>query len=512
VIRSEPIRVLYMEDDPGLARLVQKKLERAGYVVDLAHDGEEGLATYEAGSYDVVAVDQAMPIHDGLEVIRILASQGPLPPTVMVTGAGDEKVAVEAMKLGARDYIVKDVDGGYLELLPTVIERAIQQQQLVHERQRAEEALRESEARCRGLFEGVPVGLYRTTPEGQIIDANPALVHLLGYPDRETLMEINVGDLYVEARERQRWQMLMDREKVVHGFEMQLRRNDGAPIWVRDIARVIQDSDGRTLYYEGSLEDITERNRLEEQVQQQERMAAIGQLAGGIAHDFNNILAGITLSVQMLLIERCLPGDLAPDLENILDDARRAAQLVEQILDFSRRSYFETCPMDLSAFIQEVTGILRRILPENIRVLLELGQDEYVVQADPARMKQVLLNLAVNARDAMPRGGELRIGLSRIEVEPGEEPPVAEMDPGEWVCLSVLDAGMGISSEAMSHLFEPFFTTKQVGQGRGLGLAQVDGIVTQHGGHIGVTTGVGRGTTFYIYLPAYRPQQAARDS
>jgi diguanylate cyclase (GGDEF)-like protein/PAS domain S-box-containing protein len=263
---SRPVRILYMEDEPGLARLFQKRLERAGYVVDIACNGEEGLAIYEEGSYDVVAVDQAMPIHTGLDVIRIMASRGPLPPMIMVTGTGSEQIAVEAMKLGAGDYLVKDVDGGYLELLPTVIERVLQQQRLVEERQQALAALQESEARYRGLFDGVPVGLYQSTPEGQFLDANPALVEMLGYPDWEALLGANIADLHVEAEDFRLWRDLIERDGIVRGFEVQFHRRDGPVIWGRNTARVVRDADGQVLYYEGSLEDITQRKRAEEEL------------------------------------------------------------------------------------------------------------------------------------------------------------------------------------------------------------------------------------------------------
>jgi diguanylate cyclase (GGDEF)-like protein/PAS domain S-box-containing protein len=264
--QSSERRILYMEDDPGLARLFQKRLERAGYIVDIAHDGEEGLAMYEASSYDVVAVDQAMPVQTGLEVIRIMASRGPLPPTIMVTGTGSEQIAVEAMKLGARDYLVKDVDGGYLELLPTVIEQVLQRQRLIEERQQALGALRESEARYRGLFDGVPVGLYRSTRGGQLLDANPALVEMLGYLDRETLLETTTANLYVDAEDRGRLLALLERDRVVRGFEVRFRRRDGNVIWVRNTVRAVHNADGQVLYYEGSLEDITERKRVEEEL------------------------------------------------------------------------------------------------------------------------------------------------------------------------------------------------------------------------------------------------------
>jgi len=265
----------------------------------------------------------------------------------------------------------------------------------------------------------------------------------------------------------------------------------------------LRDEGGEVTGVIGVATDVTERKHLEEQIRRQDRLAAVGQLAGGIAHDFNNFLTTIMLYAQILRGKPHLPPDLAPGLETILDESRRAAQLVQQILDFSRRSPIKTQPVDLKPFIEERIEILQRTLPENIRLLLETRAEEYVANADSTSIQQVVMNLAVNARDAMPEGGELRIGLSRVEVRPGEEPPVAEMAAGAWVCLAVSDTGIGIPPDVLSHIFEPFFSTKEPGKGTGLGLAQVYGIVQQHEGHIGVETEVGRGTTFRVYLPAY---------
>jgi signal transduction histidine kinase len=241
---------------------------------------------------------------------------------------------------------------------------------------------------------------------------------------------------------------------------------------------------------------------IEKQVQHQEQLAAIGQLAGGIAHDFNNILATILLYAQTLLSNRHLPPDLTPGLEAIISEARQANQLVRQILDFSHLSKIETSYMDLVPCIREIAEILQRTLPENIHLLLQIGPEEHIVNADPNRIQQALMNLALNARDAMPQGGELRIGLARFELRPGDKLPVADMSAGEWVCLSVSDTGTGIPPEVKAHLFEPFFTTKPKGERKGLGLAQVYGIVKQHDGHIEVETLAGQGTTFRVYVPA----------
>jgi PAS domain S-box-containing protein len=249
--------------------------------------------------------------------------------------------------------------------------------------------------------------------------------------------------------------------------------------------------------------DVTREREAERKDRQQERLAAVGQLAGGIAHDFNNLLTTILLYAQMLLRKPHLPPDLAPSVETIIDESRRAARLVQQILDFGRRAMMEIRPVDLVSFVEETIDILRRTFPENIHILIELESEGCVVNADPTRIQQVLMNLAVNARDAMPEGGELRIALSRIEVGAREKPPVSEMPAGKWVCLAISDTGVGIAPDALPHIYEPFFTTKPVGEGTGLGLSQVYGIVKQHEGYIDMETEVGKGTTFRIYLPAH---------
>jgi PAS domain S-box-containing protein len=255
--------------------------------------------------------------------------------------------------------------------------------------------------------------------------------------------------------------------------------------------------------------DVTHEREVERQNRQQERLAAVGQLAGGIAHDFNNLLTTILLYSQMLLHKPHLPPDLVPSVETIITESQRAARLVQQILDFGRRAMMETEPVDLVSFVEEAFDILRRTFPESIRLIIELESDAYIVKADPTRIQQVLMNLAVNARDAMPQGGELRIELSCIELDTSAEPPVEEMTAGKWVRMAISDTGTGIPPDVLPHVFEPFFTTKPPGEGTGLGLAQVYGIVKQHEGHIAVETQVGEGTIVQIYLPAHETERVS---
>jgi PAS domain S-box-containing protein len=256
----------------------------------------------------------------------------------------------------------------------------------------------------------------------------------------------------------------------------------------------------------GVAVDVTERERLEEQIQRQQRLAAVGQLAGGIAHDFNNFLMTIVFYAHLLSRDQDGGPDVASIAQTIIGEANRAADLVRQVLDFSRRSAIETKPVDLSSFVEEVTDILQKTLQENIRVVTEMGEGGYVVEIDPTRIQQVIMNLALNARDAMPDGGILRIELSRLTIESTETRLAGiselELTTGDWVCVSVQDTGTGMDEQVQARLFEPFFTTKGP-KGNGLGLAQVYGIVKQHGGEIGVETKLGCGTAFRIYLPAY---------
>lgn len=249
------------------------------------------------------------------------------------------------------------------------------------------------------------------------------------------------------------------------------------------------------------VRDVTDERTRQEYLQAQQRLATVGQLAAGIAHDFNNIMAVITLYCGTLKHNPASPN-FKTYLDTMIQQAQYASNLIEQILDFSRRSVMERSPLDLLPFVKEAGRLLERILPGNIRVQITQTAPPFVVHADPTRLQQVLMNLAVNARDAMPKGGKLGLDLAHLTLEPDDRPPLPGMAAGQWVMLAVADTGMGIPPELLLHIFEPFFTTKRPGEGTGLGLAQVYGIIKQHEGEIGVESRPGEGTTFTIYLPA----------
>jgi signal transduction histidine kinase len=251
------------------------------------------------------------------------------------------------------------------------------------------------------------------------------------------------------------------------------------------------------------LREITREREVQQRAQQQEQLAAVGQLAAGIAHDFNNLLMGMIGFGQLLQLRPGIPEAAKADLERIVDLGQRAARLVRQILDFSRRSLSRRNPFDLALFLKETTKFLQRTIPESISIHLDVSPGEFFVNGDPAQIRQIITNLALNSRDAMPGGGELLIRLSRLELAPGNQRPFRDMASGEWVVLSMSDSGSGIPPDVMPHIFEPFFTTKEIGKGTGLGMAQAYGIVKQHDGFTDVRSEEGRGTTVTIYFPAF---------
>ncbi|MCJ7738102.1 MAG: PAS domain S-box protein [Anaerolineae bacterium] len=384
----------------------------------------------------------------------------------------------------------------------------------IAERVRVEEHLRESEEKYRLHFENVTDVIYSIDPEFRVLSISPSVEGLLGYKPEELIgkpfQDVNiVASDYVGAASSDIMRVLAGKriDSAVYEFiakdgTRKLGEVSGSPVM----------RDGKVVAIVSVARDITAREQMERQLRQHERLAAVGQLSAGIAHDFRNLLTTIILYANITLRRPGLPPNVRPDIETIISESKRAADLVQQILDFSSRSMIRVQALELQGLAQGVIDILRRTLLANIRVTLSVeGEDAassagatLAVEADSGRIEQVLMNLALNAQDAMPRGGDLRFELSRMPLEADDEPPVPDMGPGEWVCVAVSDTGTGMMDEVRAHLFEPFFTTKEVGKGTGLGLAQVYGIVRQHEGHIAVDTAVGSGTVFRIYLPAYK--------
>jgi len=374
----------------------------------------------------------------------------------------------------------------------------------ISEAKRVEAQRRSSEERYRHLFESAPVGVYQSTREGRLITANPELARILGYDSVEDLLECNAADLYADPAERD--SLIAHYEPVgrVADLEVRWRMRDGTPIQVQLNARAIKDETGETLYFEGFVRDVTERLLLEEQLRHSQKMEAVGRLAGGIAHDFNNLLTAILGYSELALADAPGGSSLHSKIAEIHRAGERASNLTRQLLAFSRRQVLQPRLVDLNQVVGEVGGMLRRLLGDDIDLALRLEADLAPVRADPGQLEQVLVNLAVNARDAMPEGGTLTLETRNLE---GRETDASA--PGPRVRLAVHDTGVGMDPETLSRVFEPFFTTKGPGKGTGLGLSTVYGIVQQSGGQIRARSQPGVGTSFEIDLPRAREEDDA---
>jgi PAS domain S-box-containing protein len=359
------------------------------------------------------------------------------------------------------------------------------------------ERIREQAQQVQQIIDTVPEGVLLLDSQEVVLQANPVAQEYL-----PLLAGVDVGQRVRQLGGRPLGELLTSPPK---GLWHELMADGDPPQFFEMIARPIETgpTPGGWVVV---IRDVTREREIQQRAQRQERLAAVGQLAAGIAHDFNNIMAVIVLSIQIVLRMGDYPPRVQDRLKMIATQAHRAADLIQQILDFSRQSVMERRPLDLLPFLKEQVQLFKRTLPENIVIGLDYDSDAYLVNADLTRIQQVVLNLAVNARDAMPDGGQLSIGLHRLTVEDSKDAPLLDLTPGEWVQLTVSDTGTGITPAVLPRIFEPFFTTKAPGKGSGLGLAQVYGIVRQHEGHIDVQTQFGVGTTFTIYLPALPAQ------
>ncbi|MEZ6031573.1 MAG: PAS domain S-box protein [Planctomycetaceae bacterium] len=613
------LRILIVEDNPADAKLLEHELRRGGLEFQSTRvDSEtEYIAALNAGPH-VVLCDWQLPQFDGLRALSLLQASRPGVPFILVSGSIGEEAAVNVMKLGASDYLLKDRLG---RLVP-VIRQALARRDHQRSVDQATAALRQSEERYRRLMEVLPNAVFINSG-GRIVFCNPSCVRLFGATDVSQLLGRSPFDLFhpdFHLLIQQRISRMLEKDEHVAGIEEKIVRLDGRVVPVHVIATPVMDcgvravmvalSDltererstsllrsvldsvndsivtvddcgtihsvnpatermfgyaqseivGRNIrllmpspYHEqhneyianyirtglnrmigigrevagrrrdgsvfpleltvaefeldgkrcftGVVRDITERKRLEEQFHQAQKMEAIGQLAGGIAHDFNNLLTVINGYAQLLLTDVPNEDIRARYTAYIREAGERAAGLTAQLLAFSRKTILEPRLLDVNVLIEQLARMLRRLIGEDITFVTILKPRLRCVKADRGQLEQVIMNLAVNARDAMPRGGRLTIETSEIVIEPGEL-PLLDLQPGCFVQIRITDTGTGISPEVQSRMFEPFFTTKEVGHGTGLGLATAYGIIKQTGGYIGVDSESGKGASFRILLAA----------
>src|SRR5712691_4853863 len=502
----KPLRALIVEDSAPDAELLVRELERSAYTVtyervETAQAMESALATSD---WDVVLSDYDLPRFSGPAAFALLRATGLDLPFIIISGTIGEEVAVTALKAGAHDFLVK----GHLARLIPAIERERRELEGRRERVRAEEALRRSEAQYRSLVEGAVFGIYQATVDGRFLTVNPALVMMLEYDSAEDLISVGVPHVYADANMRAELLRRGLSAMELLGEEVMWRRKTGEEIRVRLSGRPSQEPQTHATMFEVIVEDITEQHRLHEQLRQAQKMEAIGQLAGGVAHDFNNMLTAI-LGYTELLTDQIGPDKaIGRDLHEITAAAKRAAALTRQLLAFSRKQVLAMAAVDLTHVVRTVTPMLRRLLGERNAITTTLADSVGSVMADVAQLEHLLINLSLNARDAMPEGGVLTFTTGNTELDEAYTVRHPGARIGRYVMMRVADTGVGMAPEVQARIFEPFFTTKAHDRGTGLGLAAAYGTVKQFGGYSEVESQVGRGTTFTIYLPrASRPAQ-----
>jgi PAS domain S-box-containing protein len=374
----------------------------------------------------------------------------------------------------------------------------------ITERKHAEEGLRAAEEKYRSIFENAIEGISQSTPEGEFIAVNPALARILGYDSPEDLIQhrraLNINN-FVNPAAREEFMAILKRDDMVVGFECEIYRKDRSQITTLQNLRSIRDTNGRLLHYEGTVEEVTERRLLETQLRQSQKLEAIGMLAGGIAHDFNNLLTVIGGYCDLSLSKLREQDPLRRNLMEISKAADRAAVLTRQLLAFSRKQVLQPKVLDLNSVVSEMEKLLRRLIGEDVEFRAVLGHDLGSIKADPGQIEQVIMNLAVNSRDAMPNGGRLMIETANIFLDEEHARQHVTVTPGHYVMLAITDSGCGMDAVTKTRVFEPFFTTKDPGKGTGLGLSTVYGIVKQSGGTIWIYSELGKGTTIKVYLP-----------
>jgi two-component system, cell cycle sensor histidine kinase and response regulator CckA len=419
------------------------------------------------------------------------------PMEALLESGSTERVEIEMEALGAYYLVsctpVLDKEGAIRKVIHIATD--------ITERKKSEEALRESETRYRALFSQSMDGIYVTSREGILLDTNQAFLDILGYK-RDEIVRGDIRIVYANPSDRDEFVRTIEASGSVKDYPLSFKRKDGKEVECLLTSSVRRGGDGAIVGYQGIVRDITEQASLQKQLLQAQKMEAIGALAGGVAHDFNNLLQVALGYTELILRVEGLPNRVRADLKKINDSSRHGAELVQRLLTFSRKAEFKPQPLDLNSRITGLAEMLERTIPKMIEIQLLLSEDLARISADKTQIDQVLMNLAVNARDAMPEGGTLIFETANILLD--EEYAGAHLDakPGHHVILMVTDTGSGMDKQTLEHIFEPFYTTKRVGEGTGLGLAVVHGIVKQHGGHIRCYSQPGRGTTFKIYIPA----------
>ncbi len=493
-IQDRDLTILLIEDTPEDAERVETCLSNGlsrGFLVDRTQTLKASLSNLERFDYDVALVDLSLPDCAGLAIVEAVLEVSPELPLIVLTSLDDEDLALQCIEAGAQDYVIKGDCG--IEVLVRSLHFAMQ-------RKNAQEALRQSELRYRYLFEQSLAGVYVTDRVGRVLDCNGAFAETLGARSRREILELPARDLYFDAEQAARLRQALSDEGELRNEEIQLRRVDGEPVRVLANIALIDEKEGHGSVVQGTVLDITKQRRWEQRIHKARQMEAIGRLAGGVAHDFNNILTSIIGYAELSLDDTESGSGLHGNLLEIQEAGRRAAVLTRQLLAFSRRQVLRPSRLDLNEVVREFEGLIKSSVGEGVELVLSLDPELNEVVADRGQLEMVLMDLALNSRDAMPAGGSLTILTANVDLDAIFAHEHAGSSVGPHVMLSVADTGCGMDEDTRKNIFEPFFTTQKASRS-GLGLAAVYGVVKQSGGYVQVDSEVGVGSSFDVYLP-----------
>ncbi len=501
---GEPLRILIVEDSEADATMILRLLSRElGEVrAERVEESDALRSALGRSAWDIVLSDWTMPRFSASAALEVVKKMGVDVPFVIVSGTVGEETAVEAMRAGAQDFVLKD----RLSRLIPVVQRAVLERREREAHRRADAALHVSNMRFKRLVESGIVGIVIADPTGRVIDANDSYLAMVGYTREELVNgKIRWSDMTPPSR-RPRTEIAREQMRtrgVAEPWEKEYVRKDGTRVPVL-VGVAALDEKSNISFVVDMTELKVAKDSLREteaQLRQAQKMEAIGLLAGGIAHDFNNLLSVILSLSWMCASELGPTHPMRADLDQIRLAGERAAELTRQLLAFSRQQVMQPRRVDLSLVVGGTEKMLRRLIGEDVDLKFVLASDLGKVLVDPGQVEQVVMNLVVNARDAMPNGGKLTIETGNVLLDGDYACEHIGTSPGPHVMLAVSDNGSGMDAATQARIFDPFFTTKDVGKGTGLGLSTVFGIVKQSGGSIWVYSEVGMGTTFKIYLP-----------
>ena len=511
-MQSKCYQILLIGEDPSRTQTYTQMLqeaEDASFEVAKETNWQSTLERLAMGAPDLPLPDAILweLAASGSAALALLKdSASPLwsVPFVVLVPENQKPLGEQMLQAGANECLV--IEALNRDLLQRALRYAI-------ERNRSENSVRQWERRFEDLFENTKDILFTVDLEGNVTSVNKAAEEIMGWPRNEALQK-NIKCLVAPEHTvlcNEVMRRIVSEEPLQH-FEIAMLRKDGRKVLLEANARLIR-SNGKKDYVQGIARDVTERRQLENMVRQSQKLEAIGRLSGGLAHDFNNLLCVINGHTE-LLTEALQPDDPAVrSVTQIRKAADSAAALTRQLLAFSRRQVFHPQIVDLNAIVTETERLLARLIDEHIEFYTALDPALGRVMVDPVQVEQVIINLVLNARDAMPQGGKLTIETSNLDLEEDHQLKLSQIPSGKYVLLSLTDTGCGMNEETQNRIFEPFYTTKEMGKGTGLGLATVYGIVKQSGGYIWVYSEEGRGTTFKVYLPRVaRPLTEARPS